>query len=409
MMSNTLCSKHHCFFTCLLIVFGTCLLFSPLRANNVPLSTKKVQFYSTKLSFQYHPDIILKYRTCTSDRCLKKFFRKMEETPYQVLLDDLLKKKEELALNDWFFYQLVRKANEKIYHSKSEIYQTLATWFFITKAGYHTRINTANNQYVFLYVRTSEEVFYTPFIKYKEGEKFVNLTSMYYGLDTRRVIFEISGFQPVKEGKDFSFDLENLPNLPPQLAEKTLRFNYGDKEEVLQVKVDTLINALMRGYPVLEDKSYFKQPFSVTVQESLFPQLRALLVGKSQKEQAELLVSLTRHAFDYGWDYELYQRSQPMFAEQVLLSKQSDHEDRCALFFMLAKELTDLDVVVFYYYDSYHTIGVALEEKVGEAVPYNGKDYYICDPTEPSNSSKIGKIPTAFDPQTVEVIAQMER
>lgn len=396
------------FFSFSLLIF----LLQPLKATDYidgEISKAQITYFSAQLPMSYAPDMVIDQRTCTSDRCLKKFYKKMEASNYQILLLELEHTREKMELSDWFFYQLVRKTTEQICEEKSEVYKTLFTWFLMNKSGYDTRINTANNQYVFLYVRTKDKVFYTPFIRPDDGEKYVNLTSMYYGIDSRRVLFEMSDFKPESDNKHFSFALNQLPDLPPQIEETTLTYEYAGEVKELKVEVDTTIRTMMRGYPVVNDAYYFEVPFSTTVKNSLLPQLREVLADKTPKEQAEILVSITRRSFEYAWDYEVYDQAQPMIAEEVLLRNVSDHEDRCALFFYLAKELTDLDVIVIFYYDSYHTIGVALPEAVGEAVEYKGQNYYICDPTEPFNSSKIGKIPTAFRAMENKIIAELDQ
>ena len=42
----------------------------------------------------------------------------------------------------------------------------------------------------------------------------------------------------------------------------------------------------------------------------------------------------------------------------------------------------------------------------GDAIEYQGRKYYFCDPTGPANSSEIGRLPEEFIGQEYEIIGQ---
>ena len=384
-------------------VLGLLLCLPFLSFSSEKVTTVKVDFYSTSVDVQYDPGTIFKYRTCTRDKCLKVFFEKMEETNYQVMLDDLLNYKEILQLNDWFFYNLVRKSVEKIYAKENEIYQTFVCWFLFTKAGYDTHLNTAVNKFVFLNVATEDEVYNTPFSRY-EGKKYINLTALYFGLNTRRALYEIPAYKPSTGTKLFSFKIDKLPNIPARFVKKTIQFKYDKNPYSVEVEVDTMANALMRNYPGLKDELYFKVNPSRKLEKSLLTQLKPHLEGKTDQEKIEFLVSFTRSGFKYKFDEQLYKRNQPMITEQVLLSQYSDHEDRCALFYFLMKNLTDLDIIPIRYNFAYITIAVEFQDPIGKPIDYNGKSYFVCDPTSPNNSKKIGKFPVGMTYDNIEII-----
>ncbi len=379
------------------------LLCLPFLSFSTEVSTAKVKFYSATVNVQYDPETIFKFRTCTRDKCLKTFFETMEGTNYQVLLDDLLNQKEQLQLNDWFFYNLVRKSVEKIYVKQTEIYQTLVCWFLFTKAGYDTHLNTAVNQFVFLNVATNDKVFYTPFTRY-EDKTYVNLTALYFGLNTRRALYEIPAYKAKKEGKLFSFDIDHLPNIPAKIVKKTVQFKYDNEPYSIEIEVDTMARALMRNYPIVNDENYFKVAPSDQLKSTLMPQLASFLEGKTEQEKVGFLVSFTRSGFDYKFDEEYYRHNQPMIPEELFIQQYSDHEDRCALFYFLMKELTSLDIIAVRYYDAYITMAVALPDPVGKPIDYDGKSYFICDPTSPNNSKKLGKFPAGMTYENIEVV-----
>ncbi len=381
------------------------LLCLPFLSFSNTISKAKVKFYSADVTVEYDREMFFKFRTCTRDKCLKDFFEKMEQTNYKVLLDDLLKHKEGLQLNDWFFYTFVRKSVEKIYAQESQIYHTLVCWFLFTKAGYDTHLNTAVNQFLFLNVATTDRVYEAPFSRY-ENKIYINLTALYFGLNTRRALYEIPAYKPETGGKLFSFDIGQLPNIPSRIIKKNVRFKFDNQSYSFELEIDTMARALMRNYPILNDESYFEVAPSIELQNSLLSQLRPHLAEKSEKEKVEFLVSFTRTAFKYKIDEEIYRHNRPMIPEELFLHEYSDHEDRCALFYYLMKELTTLDMIVIRYYEVYKTIAVALPEAVGKPIVHNGINYFVCDPTVPNNSKSIGKFPPGLTDETLEVVGR---
>ena len=82
-----------------------------------------------------------------------------------------------------------------------------------------------------------------------------------------------------------------------------------------------------------------------------------------------------------------------MIADEVFFYPYSDCEDRSALFYALVRELLDLPMIVVAFPD-HLTVAVSLEEELpGAVISYQGRRYYICDPTGPVNSSEIGIFP----------------
>jgi hypothetical protein len=145
---------------------------------------------------------------------------------------------------------------------------------------------------------------------------------------------------------------------------------------------------------------------SATLDESLRTELGKLMEGKSQREQLEVLASFTRSAFKYKWDWDVYDKEQPMFAEQVFHSKYSDHEDRCALYFYLVKTMLGLPMIVITHYNNNMTLGVVMDEKMKRSFNYKGKNFTICDPTHPTSTGEIGRYPNGMTKNTASVLGE---
>lgn len=381
------------------------LLPSSLLATN-KLTSSTIHFFSEELTIQYSPDIVLDTRICAKGKCVNSFWEEMEAADYHSLLTELEELKNRLQLNDWLYYELVRSTVGAIYSKKDEMQKTMTCWFLMAKSGYDARISHLALEKMFLYVHTKEVVYDIPLVK-EDGRLFVNLTQIhqpakYQGSHVNRI-----KLVPNETGTPFSFKLDKLPLLKANVIDKKITFKHGEEEHNIVVKTDKTIADLLTNSPRIDDVYYLNLPLSNTTGASLIPQLELLMEGKSNKEKLEFLVSFTRSAFDYKWDYQLYEANTPLSAEQVFAHEFSDHEDRCALFINLAKDLIGLPMIVVAY-DDYMSVGVATKEALGKAISYEGKEYYICDPTSPSNSKEVGQYPNGIRGKKVEVITTYE-
>ena len=382
----------------LLFLLGFCGWGSFVQGSSLQKVT--VSFYSENLSVIYNPDLLQPQMSRMEEKQMVDYYFKLKKTHYQILLQDLEQKKEQLQLNDWLYYELMKKTVQQIFARKSPQEVELCCWFLLSQAGFDTRL-TYLDQDVFIYVFSEDEVFEVPMIE-DEGRSFINLTSIHYGMKSQPALYLLN-FKANANGKAFSFYLDQLPKLSARPRNKALRFNYLGEHHILEVQVDLTIAKLMESYPFISEQQYLEVPLSSTVAQSLLPQLKLLLNGKSAKEAIEILVSFTRSSFQYKEDKEHFGKSKPMIADEVFHYTYSDCEDRSALFYCLVKELLDLPMVIIAYPD-HLTIGVALSKITGDSVRYQGKDYFICDPTGPVDSAEIGEVPYGYENTPFKII-----
>ena len=74
------------------------------------------------------------------------------------------------------YYYLIRKTVEKLYESveteRKEMLMTIATSFYMSKAGYETRLTNAILKALFLYVYSAEHIVGIPYIDV-DGKKIL--------------------------------------------------------------------------------------------------------------------------------------------------------------------------------------------------------------------------------------------
>lgn len=382
----------------------TCLLLFALASAKADpgLGDVSIDFYSEELSIAYPKDLLVPLPRTLQEKDMISFYRALEQTGFQILLDDLAAKKARLQLNDWLYFDLMKRSVTAIIGSSKPANVELTCWFLLSKAGFDTRLTYLKDQQ-FVYVYTEDEVFEVPIISEK-GRHYANLTSIANanGRNTNQALYLLN-FTPNPKGRAFGFYLQQLPKLKTDLVYKHFSFQYKGQVYEMDLNVDKNTAAVMNAYPFIEEQQYLKIPLSATVADSLLPKFRNWANGLSKIEVLELLVAFTRSSFQYKEDKEFFGRSKPMVADEVFVYPYSDCEDRSALFFYLVRELIDLPMIIVAFPD-HLTIGVALEEEIGAAIRYEGRNYYICDPTGPANSSSIGAFPYGYERTKFKII-----
>ena len=395
------------------IFFWIYLFLLPLYSTaNESLSSMEFTFYGEQITLDYNPTMVFKFTISAKDHHIKKYYEKMEESGAgNELIAQLKNYQESLALSDYLYYKLIRKACGQIYSGvktkKKEILYTIATWYCMTKLGYDARLTNAALAALFLYVPSSDVVYGMSRLSI-DDKRYYNLTSFYYQIDSRASALRINKLNPEPGGKAFTFKIKSLPDFPPALVEKQVQFEVADSLYTLNLLLDSNSMQIMKNYPRLRDLDYLRVPISKTAAGSLLPQMQTLIEGKSKKEAVEIITAFCRRVFKYKWDWDLYEDDHPMIADQLFFAPFSDHEDRCALFFYLTKELLDLPMIVLSHFNNNLTIAVDLGEVVGDPIKYNDREYTICDPTTPGNSEKLGIYPNGFKGTTVTVVGEYE-
>lgn len=364
----------------------------------------EMPFYAQPVAIEYDPSMVIGEPATVDNRSLVAAYRILQERPTRVLLNSLLKAKQEFELNDYLFYKLAKQTLAVVYEGRHSNAREITMYGLLLDAGFDARLTFRGDQ-VFVNVFTSEDLFEVPIID-ANGRPYANLSCMNGACNGRERLF-IHPPRPNPNGRSFGFQLRSWPTLGTQPIAKQLQFSYHGIAQQMDVTFDGTMVDIMRDYPFIHEYCYLETPLSTTLQESLLPQLSKYLKPLDQQQSLELLASFTRSAFDYKEDNENFGRSKPMVPEELFGYSFSDCEDRSALFFALVRELLDMPMAVIAY-DDHLTIAVGSESIPGDHFTYEGKRYVFCDPTGPKNSSIIGQIPPGYEEKNFHIIGTYE-
>jgi len=325
-----------------------------------------------------------------SANLIKKYFEAINATAYTPLTDALLLFKEQYKLDDWLYYQLIRKTVQSI-SPKEDNYEryTVHKWFLLLKSGYGATLKIGNDRLMF-YVQTDEEIFNLPYYL-RNGKQYVCLNYHDYKpvAQDKNFLSEINWI-PQDGKKPFTYKVTQLPNFrPADYIEKDLRFNYYQDEYQFKVKLNPQIKSIFANYPVVSYENFFNIPLSAETYQSLIPLLKKNIKGMSTKNGIDFLMRFTRYAFLFETDLKNFGQEKRLSPEQTLLFDQSDCEDRAALFFCLVKEIYNLPMIVLSY-PKHITIAVKFDKPIGKPIMYQGEKYTMVEPTPQARDLNIG-------------------
>ena len=153
----------------LLKIFGMlCLLLTIQQSygqhNGYNIS---FEFYNDTFNLEVDSSIIVTNDTTLSKQSIIAHYDKVNNGKYTAILDTLLAYKKAHQLNDWLYYQLIRKTAQAI-SPKKENYEryTFYKWFFLGKSGYDARLTIADNRLIFD-VYNDEDISDIPFVMFQ--------------------------------------------------------------------------------------------------------------------------------------------------------------------------------------------------------------------------------------------------
>lgn len=353
----------------------------------------KFDFYGDPVELAIDPSLIINFGSTISEEAIHSFYENIDNSHYKSLINSLKDCKSKYQLDDWLYYQLIRKTVQQISPKEDNYYRyTLYKWFLLNKSGYDATLSLCDNQ-LLLYVQSNEEIYNIPFHT-KNGKQYVCLNYHDYGgnIDFSKKNFTELPFYFSEGYKAFTYKITQLPEFTPDsYFEKDIKFNYYQTDYHFKVKLTPQVQTIFANYPVVDYSYYMNIPLSKETYYSLIPELKKNMKGMSEKEGVDFLMRFTRYAFIFQPDIKVFGAEKRLSPEETLLYNNSDCEDRAALFFYLVKEIYNLPMLVLTY-PKHVTIAVNFEKPIGNTITYNGKKYSVCEPTPQKRDLKLGEL-----------------
>lgn len=339
-----------------------------------------------------------------NETAIKSIIAHIKEEDFLNIIANLKQYKIANKLDDWFFYQLIRKTAEQISPKKENyIIYTIMKWYFLTHTGYDARLAFGKEQIV-LYIRSDDEIFNLP-LYLNSGKQYVCLNFHDYG----KMLYEQYPIFPIElivkgANTKFSYQINEIPDFKPEnYKEEKLAFNFYEREYHFNILLNQEVQQLFKNYPEVPFESYFNIPLSKQTYSSLIPLLKKYVQGMNQKKGVDYLMRFTRYAFLYVDDVENFGKERKLSPEQTLLYNHSDCDDRAGLFFYLVKEIYNLPMIAMLY-PTHITMAVNFDKENRKGIEYEGKRFTVCEPTPQIKDLKIGQLSNNLKSQSYEVV-----
>lgn len=391
------------------VAFILCLLLNQTDAYSQDKIGKVCfEFGDGVINLEFDKTTSVNVPLSLSDQSVKEFYSTLSSSHYQPVIDSLVKYKETHHLNDWLYYQLIRKTVQCI-SPKAENYSryTLYKWFLMTKSGYDARIALTTDKVIF-YVYNQEDISDIPFFMI-DHKKYMTLNYHDYAKPDLNqdppipVTIVVPGATQA-----FSYKVTRMPDFKPDgYFSKELSFNYHNKLYFFEVKLNTDVEALFNNYPIVDFESYFNIPLTKETYGSLIPLLKKNIKGMNEKKGVDYLMNFTRYAFLYEDDEQNFGKEKRLSPEETLFSKYSDCDDRAALFFYLVKEIYNLPMIALLY-PTHINIAVQFSKSIGTPIVYKGKIYSECEPTPQRENLRIGKVSSKLKNVPYQIVYQYD-
>jgi len=361
------------------------------------------EFYNHTFNLRIDSSILVGPSFERSKLQIYSSYNKVNHGDYKAVLDSLTAFKEKHELNDWLYYQLVRKTAEQISPKKENYARyTFYKWFLMVKSGYDARLTLADGRIIF-YVYNDEAISDIPYLVF-ENRKYMCLNYHDYAHADLNKVPPNDMIGIAEARKPFSYKVTRMPDFKPEdYTEKSVAFKYDQRTYHFNIKLNPDVDNLFTNYPGVDFESYFNIPLSKETYSSLIPILKKNVSKMKQKKGIDYLMRFTRYAFLYEDDEQQFGKEKRLSPEGTLFADYSDCDDRAALFFYLVKEIYDLPMIALLY-PTHITIAVQFDKPVGQAIVYQGNVYSVCEPTPQVENLRIGQLASKYKHAKYEVV-----
>jgi hypothetical protein len=283
---------------------------------------------------------------------------------------------EKMKIGDWGFVNLTERFAAKLLGDVPE--RKMLVWFILNKSGYNAKLG---------YTKEGTTKVLMPADKQLYGVTYYTFSGIrYYEIDifgakeSMESLYTYNGKYP-KADKILKLSQMQYPDLGFSGFSRDLKFNADGGERVIKAVANKYNIAYLNNFPQADIAVYTGANTPEWMDQTVLPELRKLIKGKSSREAVNILLKFVQTAFEYKTDDQQFGREKFLFAEETLYYPYSDCEDRSVLFSYLVGKLLNLDMVML---DFPGHIAAAVnlgKENTGAMVEYKGAKYTVTDPT----------------------------
>ena len=328
----------------------------------------KIPFYGSTLQFHCFAGFSFRLDNL-QEKTVAAAWQQLAETPYEGLISELVFYRDDMNLNDWGMYVLLKQIARTLYPSQNEN-QVVFSTFIMNQLGFRMKIGRCGNALIPL-IAFHSMIYGIPFISIKDEK--------YYIMRDAKTEGGIYSYPIEYQNAHKCIDLQIQRPLRLALSLYTKQCQANGQSYAINLNKNLI--EFFRTFPQTDIPVYANAPISNITRKSLEKELLPQLDGKTEPEAVNFLLQFVQTAFGYKNDIQQFGQEKFFFAEELFYYPYSDCEDRSVLFSQLVRRFLGLQVVLLDYPD-HVTTAVRFSIPVqGDFVQIEGEKYVICDPT----------------------------
>ena len=334
-----------------------------------------------------------------SEASVANAWRILSGEQYNNTIRDCLALRLKHQLCDWAYLQLVEQIGKVCCGEGNEA--TLLTAYLYAQSGYRMRLAMSGSR---LYM-----LFASDYSLYDKGSFLMDGIHFYVmGAEEPNRLNICKAEFPKEQPLALALRQEQLlTNAPSDI--RTLS-SKNHPEVKCDVQVNRNLVDFYNDYPssmYQEDfmtrwAIYANTPMQTEVRNKMYPTLRKLIDGKTQREAVRVLLDFVQWAFVYEYDNKVWGHDRAFFSEETLFYPYADCEDRSILFSRLVRDLMGLKVALVYYPGHLATAVHFTDDVQGDYLTLQNQRFVICDPTY--FGANVGQTMTDMDNSTAKAI-----
>jgi hypothetical protein len=350
---------------------------SPLHnTHKTSITAIPVQFmfYGTDIQIYADQELTCIPAPTINEMGIARFWEQACLVDYGDLVDQLLILKNDLSLNDWGYYLLIKQMTESLDYPDINS-RKLLTWFLLTRSGYRAKFSYSGQETSVIV--PSNQVIY--------GKDYLTIDGIHYfildAIDSNVIHTYARDYYDAT--RPFDFNLDKSPDFRFRPAHRIIEFTFNNESYEINLDLNENLMAFYHDYPLVDIDVYMNAAVDEEVYESLANALLPAMDLMNEVEKIDFILRFVQTAFRYQTDQEQFGKEKYFFPEEVVFYPSSDCEDRSVLFSFLVSELLHKKVIGLRY-DGHMAAAVCITEGQpvdGRYIFYRNERYIITDPT----------------------------
>lgn len=279
-------------------------------------------------------------------------------------------------LNDWFAIELIRSYADHLLAQSPASSRLSLAHYLLLHYGLEARLGQLENGAPLLLIPFAQTVYARPFTDIGGKRYYLFQDSRSAGVmrHLRFYTYELPAGAAAGRVADLTIRQEMKIPFEGQ------RYSFRHGQLSIEGEINANLRQMLHHYPQTTPMTYARSLADGSLRSSIVAQLKRQLAGKPLPEAVDGLLAFVQHSFSYATDDEQHGFEKPYFFEELLLYPACDCEDRSVFYSYLLTHVLGVDNLMVGY-PGHAAVAVSIEGCVGTNFTYQGKRYYISDPT----------------------------